>query len=192
MSSKLNNNNILFSGLAISIIALLIGITIFNWRGSFNRDTGEFISQDIAHLVSIFDDINNTAGILSFDHQKNDINFLNIKKDGFVGSEVGSMNLIHPDKWQGPYEKEIPRIEEEDYIIVRTKKGYFITPGDGVKLPNGKIIGKDIILDEDADIELMMHDDQMLSYKGKALAAKITVTGKHGSAQTQIIFPEED
>src|SRR5258708_4174387 len=141
------------SFLTIAVLALLIGLTIFNWRGSFKRDIGEFISQDIAHLVAIFEDINNTAGILSFDHQKNDINFLNIKKNGFVGSEIGSLNLIHPDKWQGPYEKEIPRIEEEDYMVVRSKKGYFVTPGDGVKLPNGKIIGKDIILDEDADIE---------------------------------------
>jgi hypothetical protein len=179
------------SFLSIAVIALLIGITIFNWRGSFKRETGELISQDIARLVAIFDDINNTAGILSFDHQKNDINFLNIKKDGFIGSEIGSMNLIHPDKWQGPYEKEIPRIEEEDYMVVRTKKGYFVIPGDRVRLPNGKIIGKDILLDEDADIESMMQDEQMLSYKGKALAGKIMITGRHASMPPQVIFPEE-
>lgn len=182
---------IIFSLFTIAFLAALIGITIFNWSGSFKRDTGDFISQDIAHLVSIFEDINNTAGILSFDHQKNDINFLNIKKDGFIGSEIGSMNLIHPDKWQGPYEKEIPRIEEEDYMVVRTKKGYFVAPGDGVKLPNGKIIGKDIILDEDADIEAMMHDEQMLAYDGKALAARIQISGTHPYHLQQIIFPED-
>ena len=181
---------ITFSVLTLAVIALLIGITIFNMRQSLNRDTGLFIAQDIAHLATVFENINTTAGILGFDHQKNDINFLNIKKGGFVGSELGSMNLIHPDKWEGPYEKETPRMEEEDYMVVRTHKGYFITPGDGVKLPNGKIIGKDIIFDEGADIEAMMHDEQMLSYQGNALAAKIKIIGKHGSAQ-QIIFPEE-
>ena len=180
------------SFLSVAVIVFLIGISIFSWRSSYKRDTGELMSQDIARLVYIFEDINKTAGILGFDHQKNDINFLNIKKNGFVGSEIGSMNLIHPDKWQGPYEKEIPRIEEEDYMVVRTKKGYFVTPGDGVKLPNGKIIGTDILLDEDADIESMMHDEQMLAYKGKALAAKIPVIGKHGTLQSQVIFPEED
>lgn len=182
---------ITFSVLTLAVIALLIGITIFNMRRALNRDTGLFIAQDVAHLANVFENINNTAGILGFDHQKNDINFLNIKKGGFVGSELGSMNLIHPDKWEGPYEKEMPRMEEEDYMIVRTNKGYFIAPGDGVKLPNGKIIGKDIILDENADIEEMMHDEQMLSYQGNALAAKIKIAGKHGSAQ-QVIFPEEN
>lgn len=191
MKQKKSYKKILFSLLTIVVIALLVGITIFNGRSIIKRDVGEFIAQDIARLATIFEDINRTAGILSFDHQKNRIDFLNIKKDGFVGSELGSMNLIHPDKWQGPYEKEMPRIQEEDYMIVRTQQGYFITPGDGVKLPNGKIIDTDIILDENADIEYMMHDEQMLSYHGRPLAAKITISGQAQAAQSVVILPED-
>lgn len=191
MKQKRSGKGILFSLLTLSVIALLVGITIFNGRKIIKRDAGEFIAQDIARLATIFEDINTTAGILSFDYQKNRIDFLNIKKDGFVGSELGSMNLMYPDKWQGPYEKEMPRIQEEDYMIVRTQKGYFITPGDGVRLPNGKIVGSDIILDENADIEHMLHDEQMLSYQGRPLAAKISISGQMHNAQPTVILPED-
>jgi len=176
----------------IIIIAVLVGISVFSFKKLLKSDTGSYIAQDVAQLATIFAKIDATAGILGFDHQKNEINFLNIKKDGFVGSEVGSMNLIDPKKWDGPYFTEVPKIQEEDYIVVRTKKGYFITPGDGVKLPNGKIIGKDIILDENADIELMMHDDQALSYRGQPLAAQITISGDKKNNFQQNILPEDE
>jgi hypothetical protein len=177
-----------FPSITTFIILMLLAITFLNWRNTSKRDIGHYIAQDISRLATIFEDINNTAGILGFDRQKNEINFLNIKKEGFVGSELGSMNLMYPRKWQGPYEKEMPRIQEEDYMIVRTKNGYFITPGEGVQLPNGMVIGEDIILDENADIEHMMHDESLLSYDGKPLAAKISVHGP--MPQPQVIFPE--
>ena len=57
-------------------------------------------------------------------------------------------------------------------------------------MPNGKIVGKDLILDEDADIEAMMHDEEQLSYKNKPLAAKITVSGQKRPFE-HIVFPED-
>lgn len=176
----------------ILIIAALLVISIFSFKKLLKSDTSTYIAQDIAQLVTIFAKIDATAGILGFDHQKNEINFLNIKKDGFVGSEVGSMNLIDPKKWDGPYFTEVPKMQEEDYMVVRTKKGYYITPGDGVTLPNGKIIGKDILFDEDADIEAMMHDDQALSYQGQPLAARIFISGDKKTHLQQIILPEDE
>ncbi|MFC1841987.1 hypothetical protein ACFLYA_02865, partial [Candidatus Dependentiae bacterium] len=71
--------------------------------------------------------------------------------------------------------KDNPTIQDQEYQIVRTKKGYFITPGDGIKLSNGKVIGKDIILDENADIQKMMADEKFLNFKGEALAAPLPV-----------------
>ena len=189
MKQKTNYTRFFFPSITTFIILILLGITFLNWRSSSKRDVGHYIAQDVSRLSTIFEDINNTAGILGFDRQKNEINFLNIKKDGFVGSELGSMNLMYPAKWQGPYENEMPRIQEEDYMIVHTKKGYFITPGEGVQLPNGMVIGDDIILDEDADIEHMMHNEDLLSYDGRPLAAKITIRGS--MPQPQVIFPED-
>ena len=60
--------------------------------------------------------------IYGFDYQKNPINFLNIKS--FEGSEVTSMNLTFPDQWEGPYLSDNPTIQQKDYLIVKTKKGY--------------------------------------------------------------------
>ena len=68
-----------------------------------------------------------------------------------------------------------PSMQSKEYLVIRTKKGYFVTPGEGVKLPNGKVVGVDIKLDEHADIEAMMKDEKLLGYKGKALAAPLVI-----------------
>ena len=115
--------------------------------------------------------IHKTCVIIDFDAQKNPINFLNVEK--FTGSEVGPMNLVHPEKWEGPYLKENPTMFHIAYQVVSTKKGYFVTPGDGVTLPNKKVIGKDIILDQKANIDAMMANPQELMYKDRPLAARL-------------------
>lgn len=163
--------------IAVAIIFGLIAFSIATFRGRKARDRGIAIAQDITRLACIFQQIDATAGIAGFDFPKNEINFLNIKKDGFVGSEVGSMNLIRPARWEGPYVNEVSSLQEQNYMVVRTKQGYFITPRDGIKLPNGKVMGKDIILDENADIETMMQDDALLAHNGAPLAAKIATSG---------------
>jgi len=106
----------------------------------------------------------------------------------FTGSEVGPMNLVHPEKWEGPYLKDNPTIYHIAYQVVSTKKGYFVTPGDGVKLPNKKIIGTDIILDQKADIDTMMFDQETLSYKNKPLAARLDL----GAPTNMQFFLNED
>ncbi len=156
---------------------VLIFFVVIYFIGFFyenKRDAGIEISGDIAHLVSIFKKIDKDCGILSFDYQKNPIDFLTVTK--FVSSEIGSMNLAYPQNWKGPYVDDNPEMQAKMYQVVRTKQGYFITPGDGVKLPNGKVIGKDIILDENADIFSMMGNQNELLYKDKALAAPLTLS----------------
>lgn len=159
----------------IGLFAVLIVIALVNlwYRGKV--EAGTIIADEIEMLDGIFKKIDATSKIITFDNQKNNINFLNIKKNGFVGSEVGPMNLAHPEKWEGPYLVENPKMFDHVYQVVRTKKGYFITPGDGLKLPNGKVIGTDIALDEGADIEVMMQDEAKLNFKGRPLAARVHV-----------------
>lgn len=162
--------------LPVVIGGLLVGCLIWTISNVWYEKpihTANMMAQDIAKLAEIFKRIEKTCGISSFDAQTNPINFLNIKKDGFVGSEVGSMNLARPEKWQGPYLQDNLEIQEKEYEVVSTKKGYFIVPGKGVELPNGKIIGTDIILDENADIAAMMHDKDKLMFEGKPLAAPL-------------------
>lgn len=160
--------------LAIAFFVMLIGFAIFNWRVTSKEYLGDIIAKDVSELASILERIDKECKILSFDYQKNRINFLNVKT--FVGSEVGSLNLAYPNKWQGPYLDDNPTYQEKEYLVVKTKYGYFVTPGEGVKLPNGKVIGKDIILDENADIGAMAADDHQLRFDDKPLAVKLNIS----------------
>lgn len=175
-------------------IAVIIGIVIFicisflDTRYRIKDDAGMIIIKDIQKLHEIFTRIHNTCTIIDFDEQKNSINFLNVSK--FSGSEVGPMNLVHPEKWEGPYLQDNPTIYHIAYQIVSTKNGYFITPGDGVKLPNKKIVGKDIVLDKNADIFAMMQDPHSLSYKEQPLAAHLDLG--NSSSTLQFFLTEGD
>lgn len=158
----------------VSISLLLMTFVVISVVNLFYRSkvtTGRMIIAEVIQLHDIFQRIHRTCQIIDFDYQKNRINFLNVKS--FAGSEVGPMNLVHPNKWEGPYLEDNPTMQAIEYQIVRTKKGYFITPGDKVKLPNNKIVGKDIILDEDADITAMMHNENMMMFEGKPLAMSL-------------------
>jgi len=165
----MNFKGYLLPMLTVVLVSLFIAMSFFTYKRSSKQLTIDIMVEDIDNLKSIFDRIHATCNIISFDYQKNRINFLNVKE--FVGSEVGPMNLAYPDKWEGPYVEDNPTMQTLEYQVVKTRKGYFVTPGDGVELPNGKVIGKDIPLTEDTDIEQLMHTELMID--GKALAAPI-------------------
>jgi|SRR5581483_958951 len=175
--------------LMIALIGLFffVGLSLIDTMYRSKDDIGFMIAHDIVVLKNIFQKIHAECGIIDFDAQKNPINFLNVV--AFTGSEVGPMNLMHPEKWHGPYLKDNPTILHIAYQVVSTKKGYFITPGDGVVLPNKKIVGKDIILDKNADIEKMILDPHYLLYKDKSLAAHLDLGSQ---ANIQFFVNEDD
>jgi len=147
----------------------LLAFATFWSQGMRRADVS--IADDVVLLATVLDQINKTAQIRDFEHQKNYIDFLTVKS--FVGSEVGPINLVYPSKWEGPYLDDNPTVQEKYYQVVRTKQGHFIVPGPGVKLFNGKEIGTDIIFDEDADIKAMTQEGGVLNFNGRPLAAQI-------------------
>ncbi len=168
-------NQTIYLGLGVGIVATLLFIAvIFSYRYRSTDLTGNVIADDVQKLAKIFDAIHEQCGIISFDYQQNPINFLNVKS--FTSSEIGPMNLSYADKWNGPYLEDNLAVQGKEYMVVRTQKGYFITPGEGVKLPNGFIIGKDIVLNESADIEAMMRNPQKLLFKERSLAARLNLS----------------
>lgn len=167
------------------ILAVLTLIFVGNLWYTHKKSNADLIAQEVDHLASIFQKIDQSCTITGTDHPIIPINFLNV--GSFSGSEVGSMNLKYPNNWRGPYVKENPTIQSIEYQLVRTKDGYFVTPGNGVKLPNGKIVGKDIVLHEDTDIESLMHDDNALSYKGKVFAAHVALQGISANYWAKVI-----
>ena len=156
-------------GVVILFISL-IGITFVGFYIRSKKTIGRIIVHDVAQLATIFEKIHATCDIIDFEYQQNPINFLTIGT--FVGSEVGPMNLAYPNKWEGPYLDDNPTIQQKEYMIIKTNNGYFVTPGNGVALPNGMIIGTDVHLDIQSDINQLVHDN-ILRYKNKALAQQI-------------------
>lgn len=163
----------ILSMIASAIVVTFLVMTFFIADNQKDEIVATSIVQDIEQLHSIFERIHETCVIISFDYQKNPINFLNVKS--FTSSEVGPMNLVHPEKWEGPYVQDNLAIESIEYQVVRTKNGYFIVPGEGVELPNGKVIGKDLIFDESADIMKMMGDPESLRYQDKSFAVLLDI-----------------
>lgn len=157
--------------LGVLLVSAFIALAFFTTYKKTHESAGLMIADHVAQLSGVFANIHKKCGILSFDFQKNPINFLNVKS--FSGSQVGSMNLRHPKKWKGSYTQKIPAIDQNDFQVVRTHKGYFIAPAEGIKLPNGLIVGEDIILNDDADITIMVQDGGPLNYQGKALAVPL-------------------
>lgn len=160
------------------LLALLMLATVGLWY-QYKDDTGKIIAQDVQLLGTIFDQIDREAGILGFDYEKNPINFLTIKHGGFVSSEVGPMNLAHPDRWQGPYLERNLSIQDKEYEVVSNRGGYYILPGAGVTLPNGLTIGQTLTITYQTDIEELIQHGNVLNYDGSPLARKITLGNNH-------------
>lgn len=133
------------------------------------------ISEHVQKLSDIFKAINFQTNIIKIEGERNTIDFLNTKS--FAGSSIGPLVLQYPDKWQGPYMVEEPKIQNRLYQIVKTKRGYYIVPADGVKLQNGKTLGKDIILNSNTEMDKLLLDPKgLLGKNGKPLAARLTIT----------------
>jgi hypothetical protein len=159
--------------LTVALLIVLIGISIYTLMQKSNSSTAVIIDRDLQMLVDVFHRIDQDCKILHFDYPLTRIDFLNVKS--FVGNEVGSMHLAYPDRWKGPYMQANPMVQGQEYMVVVTHKGCFITPGTEVQLPNGKVVGVDITLNEEVDIEAMMKPNGVLNAGGKPLAVKLNV-----------------
>ena len=162
-----------FSRAAIILFMLLFSISIYKLYQTNIQSSDVVISTQVQKLKTIFNQIHQDCGIIDFEHEQNHIDFLTVET--FVGSEIGSMNLLYPKEWKGPYVQDNPTIQEQQYLILENKSGYFIVPGDGVELANGSIIGEDFILDYETDMEQsMLRDDELKSESG-VLAVKLNI-----------------
>ena len=154
------------SGLII-LFALTISVFMYNAKMATNRIIGSHIEE----LSQLFNLINETCGILNFEHDVNYVDFLNV--GSFVGSEVGAMNLRKPQEWGGPYVQDNPTVQTKYYEIIKTNKGFFLVPGKDVKLSNGSVIGTDIIFDKETAISELIENGTLVNIEGKPLAAQI-------------------
>lgn len=172
ISKKIKKSSFMPTVVRYFFIILVIVSAISLWR-SFSSNSDIRIHKDLLELQQIFDRIQKDCYIYGFDHEKNYIDFLNVIT--FSNSHVGSMALSFPRNWKGPYLNANPRIQDKLYMILKNKQGYFIVPGDGVRLANGKVVGQDLILDENSDMRNLMQDSGSLYSESGVLAAEIKI-----------------
>jgi hypothetical protein len=168
---KIRNKYTYAGVLAVLFIGSMIFITV-KYLHQVNQVNDASVAEHIEKLGALFKQINEHCKIIGFRRQKNYIDFLNVK--AFEGSIVGSMSLEEPQNWKGPYLSESYTSGGREYQVVRAKRGYYILPGDGVRLANGKVIGKTLVIGPDSDVEQMMNDSKALSSKGRPLAARVS------------------
>lgn len=165
IESMINNKKYLFS------TGKVLAAYIETAENPLRKKNDELIAEHIEKLKNIFQKINKECQITGFRHEKDHIDFLNVKS--FSGSIVGSMNLVYPEKWEGPYLKKNLTIDGKFYQIVRTKFGYYIIPDDGIDLANGQIVNETLIIKYDTNIDNLIVDPKGLMSNGRPLAAKI-------------------
>lgn len=172
------------------LAAVGTGVIIIKYLKQARVANDMLIADHVVQLKDIFKRINDRCKITGFRYPKDQIDFLNVIS--FAGSVVGSMNLLEPQHWEGPYLKDNLTIEGKEYQIIGTKKGFYILPGDGVKLANGKIIGKTLTITPDSDIEALLRDPQALLSQDRPLGARIEMFERRHEAAAEKSFPYGD
>lgn len=153
------------------ILFAAFGYSLYRFYRSAQMATDRIIAEQVKTLVDIFKKIDATCGIESIRRERSVIDFLNVKS--FAGSEIGPLNLMEPTKWAGPYLETNYAVQGKLYELIHTKDGYFIVPGEGVTLSNGKVIGKDIVFTYTTDVEAYVNDAGGLEVDGYPLAVRL-------------------
>lgn len=164
--------------LSVVLVAALLFVSfmiIKQWR-SAQQWRAETALHDMEVLKDVFSRIHHDCVIVGFDQPKLTIDFLTV--ESFVGSQVGGMSVMYPKKWQGPYLQANPSIAGVEYCVVKANKGYYVVPGDGVMLPNGKKIGTDIVINPGSDVNALMNAQDGLRIGEAPLAFRLPVAEK--------------
>jgi hypothetical protein len=166
----------------------LIGASIYWWVYQNRVYPDLLIAQTIDELSCIFAQIDTTAGIAGFVDPVTQIDFLTFKN----AHQLKSLKLMHLQKWNGPYRDTNPEFQEKLYQIIKANDGYWVLPGNGVELSNGKIIGKDIVIGPTTRVQSLLQEG-VLKVKNKLLTRRITIGGKSSQCakkKLQIFSPE--
>ena len=136
----------------IIIIAILAGaIGFFLYKKNFFCCK---VNDEIQTLSTLITTVDQDCKIMGFANSLNTADFLNVKE--FAGNTVGSMIIAYPENWKGPYCNHIPSYKNKPLAIFFKNNTAYIVPGNETVLEDGSIVGKDIIFNDETDIENMM------------------------------------
>jgi len=163
--------NKIFPVLVVLFVVAITFVMVYNVI--YNRPffKSRLIAFDTHRISRTLKEIDEYCNILSVRSSRNSIDFLTVKE--FVGSEVGCLNLAYPKQWKGAYFRDNPSIRGRVYEIVKAEEGFYVLPGQGVELPNGLEMGKDVIITPETKVEPLLDKDELLNYQGIALGKRL-------------------
>ncbi len=160
-----------FTIFSTTVLVGLLAIFLFRTSKDQPLHLSTIIKNDLEQIEKTLSKIDKECNILNILYNNVRIDFLNVEK--FSGSTVGCLNLAYPQKWMGPYLQRNPTLQGKFYEIVKTREGFFLMPGSGVKLPNGLILGKNIKITPKTQMSDLIVDGGPLNYKGQALTIRL-------------------
>jgi hypothetical protein len=164
-------NNIIYISIFFLIICFL-GYYFLN-----NKNYQNAIFPDVKKIEEAIKNIHKNCIILNFLNENNPVDFLNVKE--FSGNIIGSIQIEKPEKWEGPYLPSVILYKNKPFSIFVHKSGYYIVPGIETILDDEKVIGKDIIFNQETDMETILRQYPSLNPNGKALIKKIDIEIKN-------------
>lgn len=157
-----------------SVLILAFLLVLFIWRYYKAKPIYEaqLINSQVTKLEQVLRDIDDSCSILSVQHDRTPIDFLTVEK--FVGSEIGGLNLAYPKYWAGAYVHDNFSMRGVSYELIKAKDGYFIVPGNGLRLPNGLVMGDDIIITKKVAVMPFLEPRGLLNFHNIALGKKVS------------------
>jgi len=151
------------------VFVMIVGVYKIAYDRPFFK--ARLIAFEVDRIARILKEIDEHCNILAIRAEKNPIDFLTVRD--FVSSEIGSLNLAYPLQWKGPYLRDNPTIRGRTFEIVKARDGVYVVPGQNVILPNGLIMGLDVVIDLNTNVSGMLGKNGSLTFKGVALAKKL-------------------
>jgi hypothetical protein len=179
---KQNIGRIAVSFVFGALFALLCTVAVMQHLRHSRTLVSQLISNDVTHLASMLTQIDEQCGIKHVSYDTTLIDFLTVRS--FVGNAIGTIELAHPEKWQGPYRYENPTIQGKHYRIVKLKDCLCVAPGEGVILSDGSIVGKQAKIESSMSYKTVIADKH-LWYSDKPLVVPLLIAAQAKQASTQ-------
>jgi len=149
----------------VSIVLLIVCTAHFVGQSSeWNAGT---VRADLSHLEEALKNFDGDCGIqevLSGGHS-----LLFLTQTARPTDAFAAFKLANENTWRGPYIHKVPVAQGYPYMLLKTNKGLFIVPGEGVRLPKGSILGKEFFLTAESNLKALSAAGGILSHNGEPL-----------------------
>jgi len=153
------------------IMLLLMGLCFAFLFMNYPSLKTRLVRRDMQRIVRALYQVDRYCHIETVTPGLHPLNFLTLPRP--TERDFCGIELEFPKQWTGPYFSEVPVLDNTPYQLLKTEKGLFLVPGNGVRLPNGNVIGIDIVWHYTTEVAALAQQGGALWYDGIPLARHI-------------------